>query len=61
MYSLYDKDGILRIVNSDHRACLDYAQLFELNSADYCLTNMKEITDNQNNINLVLNLVENNN
>ena len=61
MYGLYDKDGILRIVNSDREACLDYAELFELNSANLCLMNLIENIDKENDINLDLNLVENNN
>ena len=61
MYSLYDKDGILRFVNSDREACLDYAELFELNSTNFCLMNLLEPIDNNNDINLDLNQVENNN
>ena len=60
MYGLYDIDGILRFVNSDKEACLDYAELFELNSANFCLMQLKEITDKENNINLDLNQAENN-
>ena len=40
MYGLYDRDGVLRFANSDRKACLDYAKLFELNSAHYCLMNL---------------------
>ena len=61
MYGLYDRDGILRCVNSDREACLDYAKLFELNSANFCLMNLIEKIDKENNINLDLNQVENNN
>ena len=61
MYGLYDRDGILRFVNSDKNACLDYAELFELNSAHFCLMNLVENMDAENNINLVLNQVKNNN
>ena len=61
MYSLYDKHGILRFVNSDKEACLDYAQLFELNSAHFCLMNLVESIDKENDINLDLNQEENNN
>ena len=61
MYSLYDKDGILRFVNSDREACLDYAELFELNSTNFCLMNLIENIDKENDINLDLNPVENNN
>ena len=61
MYGLYDRDGVLRFANSDREACLDYAKLFELNSAHYCLLNLVAIIDKENNINLDLNQAENNN
>ena len=61
MYGLYDRDGILRFVNSDKEACLDYAELFELNSTHYCLINLKESSDMVNNINLDLHQAKNNN
>ena len=61
MYGLYDKDGVLRFVNSDREACLDYAKLFELNSAHYCLLNLISNIDKENNINLDQNQAENNN
>ena len=37
MYGLYDKEGILRFVDSDKDACIAYAELFELCSTNYCL------------------------
>ena len=55
MYGLYDKDGILRFVNSDREACLDYAELFELNSAQFCLMNLIENIYKETDINLDLN------
>ena len=61
MYSLYDKEGVLRFVNSDREACLDYAKLFKLNSAHCCLINLISSMDKQININLDLNQAENNN
>ena len=61
MYGLYDKEGVLRFTNSDKEACLDYAQLFEMNSAHCCLMNLVDSIDKENNINLNLNQVENNN
>ncbi len=62
MYGLYDRDGVLRFVNSDREACLDYAELFALNSENYCLMNLLDSIDKQfNNINLDLNQVENSN
>ena len=49
MYGLYDKEGILRFVDSDKDACIAYAELFELGSTNYCLmdlaSNMKKIMD----------------
>ena len=61
MYGLYDKYGMLRFVNSDKEACLDYAQLFEMHSTNYCLMDLVENIDKENDFNLDLNLVENNN
>ena len=61
MYNLYDRDGILRFVNSDREACLDYAELFELNSTNFTIMNLMDSVDISNNINLDLNLEENNN
>ncbi len=61
MYGLYDRDGILRFVNSDIEACQDYAELFELNSAQFCLMNLIENIYKETDINLDLNQVENNN
>ena len=61
MYGLYDRDGVLRFTNSDREACLDYAKLFELNSANCCLMNLIVSIDKEANINLDLNQAENNN
>jgi len=62
MYGLYDRDGVLRFVNSDREACLDYAELFELNSENCCLMNLLDSIDKEFvNINLDLNQVENSN
>ena len=44
MYGLYDKEGILRFVDSDKDACITYAELFELGSANYCLINLENDT-----------------
>ena len=44
MYGLYDKEGILRFVNSDKDACLAYAELFELGSTNYCLMDLANDT-----------------
>ena len=40
MYGLYDKEGILRFVDSDKDACIAYAELFELGSTNYCLMDL---------------------
>ena len=44
MYGLYDKEGILRFVNSDKDACIAYAELFELGSTNYCLMDLANDT-----------------
>ena len=57
MYGIYDRDGILRFVNSDKDACIAYAELFELGSTNYCLIDLAE---NMNSI-PVQNQAKNNN
>ena len=42
MYGLYDKEGILRFVDSDKDACIAYAELFELSSTNYCLMDLAD-------------------
>ena len=44
MYGLYDKEGILRFVDSDKEACIAYAELFELGSTNYCLIDLASNT-----------------
>ena len=44
MYGLYDKEGILRFVDSDMDACIAYAELFELGSTNYCLIDLANDT-----------------
>ena len=44
MYGLYDKEGILRFVDSDKDACIAYAELFELSSTNYCLIDLAKDT-----------------
>jgi hypothetical protein len=61
MYGLYDRDGVLRCVNSNREACLDYVELFDLHSSHCCLMNSISSFEKENNINLDLNQVENNN
>ena len=46
MYGLYDKEGILRFVDSDKDACIAYAELFELGSTNYCLMDLANDTNN---------------
>ena len=52
MYGLYDKEGILRFIDSDKDACIAYAELFELGSTNYCLMdlayNSKKVKDETN-------------
>ena len=52
MYGLYDKEGILRFVDSDKDACIAYAELFELGSTNYCLIDLtndtKQVKSNTN-------------
>ena len=43
MYGLYDKEGILRFVDSDKDACIAYAELFELGST--CLLYTSDAAD----------------
>ena len=62
MYGLYDKEGILRFVDSDKDACVAYAELFELGSTNYCLMDLANVTKKVNdNTNLDQNLGVNNN
>ena len=52
MYGLYDKEGILRFVDSDKDACIAYAELFELGSTSYCLMNLANNTKKAKDTNL---------
>jgi len=61
MYGLYDKEGILRFVDSDKDACIAYAELFELSSTNYCLMDLANATKKYDSTNLDQNLEENNN
>ena len=47
MYGLYDKEGILRFVDSDKDACIAYAELFELTATNYCLIDLANDTKNK--------------
>ena len=61
MYGLYDKEGILRFVDSDKDACIAYAELFELSSANYCLMDLPNDTKKNVKASLDQNLGVNNN
>ena len=62
MYGLYDKEGVLRFVDSDKDACIAYAELFELGSTNYCLMDLdNDIKKVKGNINLDQSLGVNNN
>ena len=61
MYGLYDKEGILRYVNSDKDACIAYAELFDLNAKSYLLMSLNDTIDDLGDINLDQNQVKNNN
>ena len=52
MYGLYDKEGILRFVDSDKDACIAYAELFELSSTNYCLMDLANETKKLKSTNL---------
>ena len=61
MYGLYDKEGILRFVDSDKDACIAYAELFELGSTNYCLMDLANETKQEKVTSLDLSLGGNNN
>ena len=61
MYGLYDKEGILRFVDSDKDACIAYAELFELSSTNYCLMDLAKDINKIKFTNLDQSLGENNN
>ena len=61
MYGPYDKEGILRFVDSDKDVCIAYAELFELSSTNYCLMDLANDTKKVNFTNLDQSLGENNN
>ena len=61
MYGLYDRQGILRFIDSDKEACIAYAELFELKSSNYCVMDLAENNNKVEGTNLDPNQVENNN
>ena len=52
MYGLYDKEGILRFVDTDKDACIAYAELFDLGSTNYCLMDLANDTKKAKSTNL---------
>ena len=61
MYGLYDKEGILRFMDSDKDVCIAYAELFELGPTNYCLMNLANDTKNIQSTNFDQSQGENNN
>ena len=61
MYGLYDKEGVLRFVDSDKDACIAYAELFELGSTNYCLMDLANDTNDLKRTNLDRSLEGSNN
>ena len=61
MYGLYDKEGILRYVNSDKDACIAYAELFDLNAQSYLLMSLNDSFDDLGDINFDQNPAKNSN
>ena len=61
MYGLYDKQGILRFVDTDKDACIAYAELFELGPTNYCLIDLANDAPKVKAINLDQSLGVNNN
>ncbi len=51
MYGLYDREGILRYVNSDKDACIAYAELFDLNENNCVLMCLNDIIEDFGDIN----------
>ena len=61
MYGLYDKEGILRFLDSDKDVCIAYAELLELGSTNYCLMDLANDTKKINSTNLDQSLEGSNN
>ena len=51
MYGLYDREGILRYVNSDKDACIAYAELFDLNAQSCSLMSLNDTIEDIGDIN----------
>ena len=61
MYGLYDREGILRYVNTDKDACIAYAELFDLNTQSYLLMPLNNSFDDLEDINFDQSPAKNNN
>ena len=61
MYGLYDREGILRYVNADKDACIDYAELFDLNAQSYSLMQLEDTIEGFGDINFDQNQAKNSN
>ena len=61
MYGLYDREGILRYVNTDKDACIAYAELFDLNAQSYLLMQLNDNIDYLGDINFDQNPAKNSN
>tara|TARA_B100001115_G_scaffold56308_1_gene41625 strand:- start:11 stop:196 length:186 start_codon:yes stop_codon:yes gene_type:complete len=61
MYGLYDREGILRYVNSDKDACIAYAELFNLNAQSYSLMLLNDTIEDLEDINFDQNRAKNSN
>ncbi len=59
MYGLYDREGILRYVNTDKDACIAYAELFDLNTQNYLLISLSDIGEDLGDINFDQNPAKN--
>ena len=59
MYGLYDREGILRYVNTDKDACIAYAELFDLNTQTYLLISLSDIDEGLGDINFDQNPAKN--
>ena len=61
MYGLYDREGILRYVNTDKDACIAYAELFDLNTQSYLLMSLNDTIYDLGDINFDQNPAKNSN
>ncbi len=59
MYGLYDREGILRYINTDKDACIAYAELFDLNTQSYLLISLSDIGEDFGDINFDQNPAKN--